>query len=196
MVAYSSAQIGAIYQDFQEAVKASDEEYILLADADLMTMPSNLIPRLRALDKDIVAPYVYMRNCIPRMFYDSYVFRLNGYRYHPFRQPMNNNQPINLDSVGTCFLVKRKPFLDVPNDNPYPHMKFCNDARKKGYEVWADPRINVIHLDLTRFGINHFPLEEVMGEPPRNVPFITDSGEVVEQFRLDDEMVAAWVYGE
>ena len=199
MQALTSAQIGAIYQDFQEIIRQSGkDEWILLADADLMEIPSDTVERLKTLNKDIVAPYVWMRNCVPKLFYDSYVFRLKGYRYHPLRPPMGGGKPLQLDSVGTCFLVKRKVFLDVPYGDPYPHMKFCNDARTKDYEVWADPTTNVNHLDLTRFGIHHYPIEQLLnpGKPMQLVPFIADDGKVVEDANFSDELINAWVYGD
>ena len=197
MNALSSAQIGAIYQDFQELIGKGDDAWVLLADADLTYMPPDLIQRLQVQDKDIIAPYVWMRNCIPKMFYDSYVFRLNGSRYHPLDPPMLGGKTGKLDSVGTCFLIKRKVFLDVPYGDPYPHLKFCNDARAKGYTVWADPTISVTHVDLTRFGINHLPIESILnpGKPVILPPFINNKGELKETHQFEDELINAWVYG-
>ena len=86
--ALSSAEIGVIYQEFQEIMRDGDEEYALLLDSDLMRMQGNLIARLKNIKKDIVAPFVYTLFHQPPQFYDVYVFRLNGCRFHPFKPPL------------------------------------------------------------------------------------------------------------
>lgn len=192
----TSAELGALCRDFQEIVRRGEDEWALLADADVMSMPADLIQKLQKHDKDIVAPYVYVMNHVPPGFYDTFCFRLDGCRFHPYKPPMNKGRLLQLDSVGTVFLAKREVFLDVPYGNPYPHMKFCNDARAKGYEVWADPKTTVLHVDLTRFGIMHYPLEHVRGLPPDKTPFIRDGREVVSLEQLQLDYVSAFVWGE
>lgn len=183
-----SAFIAPIYRDFQELM-SSDESHVFMLDSDIMKMPGNIIQRLKRLDKDIVAPYVWIRNHVPPMFFDSFCFRLDGKRFHPFRPPQPK-EPFPLDSVGTCMLVKRKPFKEIPYRNPYSHMNFCNDARAAGYEVWTDPRIKIYHIDLTRLGIFHNPVTQ---ERPS---FIRDDGTVANEEEIIPDIMRAFIEGE
>jgi len=195
MRAQTSAQIGAIYRDFQQLVDEGSERHVLLLDADIMTIPRNLIQKLMKYDKDIMAPYIWIKDHVPPRFYDCHVFRVGGYRFHPFSPPMNNNELIKLDSAGTCLLVKRRPFLEVPYKNIWPHMMFCRDARIQGYEVWADPKTTVEHLDLTRLGIFHFPFESPEIGPDLT-PFIKDDGSLTTtEAQLDEEVARALIWG-
>lgn len=202
----SSAQIGAIYSDFQQYEDIKNYDYVLMLDTDLMRMPQNLVARLKRPKKDIIAPYIWtlFHDSPTRMFYDSFVFRYKSYKFHPYRPPLNDGKPLQVDSVGTCFLVKTDVFLDVPYGDPYPHLKFCNDAREKGYEVWADPSTAVQHVDLNRFGMFHHQLEVAKamqrGDPDPfrfldQTPFITDSGRVVSTAEFNMEYAKAYTQG-
>jgi len=203
---YSSAQIGKTYEDFQKYFETTDYDQVLMVDADLMRMPQNLVARLSRHKKDIIAPYIWTlyHDAPTQMFYDSYVFRYKGYRFHPFSPPLNNGKPLQLDSVGTCFLIKRKPFLDTTYGDPYPHKKFCDESREKGYEVWADPSTAVQHVDLGRFGMFHHQLEVFQamqrGEPnpylyADQTPYITDSGQIISTGEFDVQYIKAYTQG-
>lgn len=203
--AMSSAEIAGIYREFQQIMKEGDEEYALLLDADIMRMQTNLVPKLKNLDKDIVAPFVWTLFHQPPQFYATYTFRLDKCRFHPFKPPTGGGKPFQVDSVGTCLLVKREPFLEVEYQDPYPHIKFCNAARQKGYEVWADPRTTVQHVDLIRFGIVHKQLnilkaiqrgETELGPYIDRTPFIKDGGEIIDLDRLAYELTSIYVWGD
>jgi len=202
--AKSSAEIAGIYREFQQIMKEGDEEYALLLDADIMRMQTNLVPKLKNLDKDIIAPFVWTLFHQPPQFYAIYTFRLKGNRFHPFKPPTGGGKPFQVDSVGTCILLKREPFLEVEYQDPYPHIKFCNAARQKGYEVWADPRTTVQHVDLIRFGIVHEQLEVIkarqrgeteLGQYIDRTPFIKDGGEIIDLDRLAYELTSTYVWG-
>ena len=206
----SSAQIGKIYSDLQRLMEENPDEYpethIALLDVDVMRIPPNLLVKLREHDKDIIAPYVWTlwHDSPCRMFYDSMVFRYKGYRFHPYRPPLNNGELLQLDSVGTTFLVRKEVFLDVPYSDPYPHMKFCNDAREKGYTVWADPALAIYHVDLVRFGMFHHELAVLKAiqagdpDPYRHsdvTPFIKDDGSIVGRGELGVEYTNIYTTG-
>lgn len=200
----SSAAIGAIYRQFQE--KVEDEEYVLLGDSDIMQMPPTLIDTLIAHDKDIIAPYVWtlFHDSPHQLFYDTYVFRYNGLRFHPFRPPLNDGAPFQLDSVGTCILVKNEPFKATPYPLRWPHMKFCNESREKGYEVWADPSTVIYHLDPARFNIQHEQLEILearqRGDPnpyrfADRTGFIKEGFEEISIQQLQEDYLKAYIWG-
>lgn len=202
--ALSSAEIGRIYLDFQAIMAEGDETHAALIDADLMGIPPTTLPKLLKHDVDIIAPYVWTMFHHPPQFYDTFVFRKDGLRFHPWKPPMNEKKLLELDSVGTFILTKREPFLEVPYGDPYPHKKFCDDAREAGYKVFADPSVEVRHIDLTRFGIFHEQLAIMKArrrgdaEPGRYVdrtPFIKDDGTIVDLETLNYESVFVYVWG-
>jgi hypothetical protein len=208
MSAKSSASIGSLYRDYQRIVsETSSCSHVLLPDSDLVKFPKNLVETLLKHDKDIVAPYpyVYLHDKPCRIFYDTYCFRLKGFRFHPLKPPRNNGQLMQLDSVGTCMLVKHKPFLDTSYGDPYPHMKFCDESRAKGYEVWADPSTIVWHVDLQQLGVEPHTQHEVLeaaakGDPDPyskacKVKYIRDDGSTVSSVEILQDLVDAYVYG-
>jgi hypothetical protein len=183
-----TVQLAAIYHDFQKLVDPEKETHVLLADSDLIKMPHDLIQLLKKQNKDVIAPYPWVKNHIPPMFYDTMIFRVAGKRFHPLRPPMPK-ESFKVDSVGTCFLVRTKIFKEIPYRNPYTAMPFCNDARAKGYEVWADPRIKVWHLDIMRLGIFHMPLFS------DETPFVTESGAEFTPSEVSHHVGQAYIEG-
>lgn len=181
-------QLAAIYHDFQKLVDPEKESHVLLIDSDLVKIPHDLIQLLKKQNKDIIAPYPWVKNHVPPLFYDSMIFRVNGKRFHPLLPP-TSKETMKVDSVGTCFLVRSKIFKEIPYRNPYTAMPFCNDARAKGYGVWADPRIKVWHLDITRLGISHRPLF------PDETPLVTESGAEFTPREAGGHLYRAYVEG-
>lgn len=197
--ALSAAEIAPVYKDFQTMFGEKgweDETHFLLIDADIMDVPDDLIQRLMAHDKDIIAPFVYVDRMIPKQFFDVHCFRLSGFRFHPYLPPdPNDGEIFELDSVGCCYLVNRDTFKFVDYDNPHPHLRFCENALDAGYEVWADPSIEILHLDTARFGIVKTPIEILRGiefDPP---PVIKKGGTVVDNDELIEDMINALVWG-
>ena len=100
-----------------------------------------------------------------------------------------------MDSVGSCYLVKREVFEKVPYENPHPHLKFCTTALEDGYEVWADPRIAVLHLDAQRVGITKTPIEVLRGQDYTPPPFIKKDGTIVDDAIFAQDLINAYVWG-
>jgi len=136
----SGALIAPVYRDFQTLIS---EDYFLLLDCDVVEAPKNLIEALLKHKVDLVAPCVWIKGR-PNWFYDTYAFRLNGYRFHPFNPPCKGKKELlQVDSVGTCYLATSKCFLDGEFSNPHPHIQFCNSIRKKGYKIFVDSTLNI-----------------------------------------------------
>jgi len=147
------------------------EEYILFPDSDIVELPPKTLKELIRADKDIVAPYVYRRTKDNKeVFYDTYVFRFHGWKFehvehegivYGYESPifMALKEPVELDSVGSFFLIKSKVFQSISWDNPVPHLQFCNNAREAGFKVWALPYLKVYHANLDETEAPHFPLE-------------------------------------
>jgi len=165
----SSLYNARLCNEFKHLYK--EEEYVLFIDTDVIGMPPETLKELVKVDKDIVAPYPYrIDKTGTEYFYDTYVFRYHGWKFesveyegkiygciHPIFQ--DEKKPVELDSVGTCLLIKANIFLEVDWGNPVPHLQFCNAARKKGFKVWALPYLKIYHADVTGIDTPHYSLE-------------------------------------
>lgn len=80
--------------------------------------------------------------------YVSLTFSKDCYRFPFIYQSNINGKLIQLDSVEAMFIMKKEVFPDTPYGYPNPPLKFCNETREKGYEVYADPHVG---LDPLRF---------------------------------------------
>ena len=205
MSALSAAEIAPVYKDFQAILGEKgwrEETHFLLMDADIMEVPPDLIQRLKVQNKDIIAPFVWTDRAIPRQFYDAHCFRLYGYRFHPFSPPdPYDGKPFEVDSVGSCYLVEHDVFKLIEYDNPHPHVQFCDNALDEGYEVWADPSIEILHLDPQKVGITKTPLETLRrraGIPTESVdapPFIKKDGTIVDEEMFAKDLIDAFIWG-
>jgi len=140
------------------------EDYFVHASADLKYIPPDILQRLIAHDKDIVAPFTYIENT--NKFFDTYVFRIRGQR---FPENIKLEGLTEVDSVGTFMVIKKKVIEQVKWENPHPPLQFCHNARKKGFKVYVDPSIAVIH-----------PLPTMVWNPR----FVTDAKRKVEDVAL------------
>ncbi|MFA5365815.1 MAG: hypothetical protein WC325_11600 [Candidatus Bathyarchaeia archaeon] len=169
----SGATLAKLKQDLQYLLKTSSASYYLNLDCDLVQLPKTLIPDLMSKDKDLIASMVWTEGRTPKVFFDTYVFRLDGCMFHPYNPPgLNQTAPFTVDSVSTCYLAKREVELAGTYSNPYPHIPFCKTLKDKGYQVWIDPASNVYHIDLEELGILHQPINH----PYSQVPFIDSVG--------------------
>jgi len=195
----SAAEIAPLYEDFQNIIGEEgweDETHFLLIDSDIMEVPNDLIQRLKEQNKDIIAPFVWVDRANPPQFFDTHCFRFYSYRFHPFNPPdPYDGKPFEVDSVGSCYLVKREVFERVPYDNPHPHMKFCETALNDGYEVWAHPGIKILHLDVQKVGLTKTPIEILRGQVFTPPPFIKKDGTIVEEEVFASDLINAYVWG-
>jgi len=65
-----------------------------------------------------------------------------------------NQSMFEVDSVGTCYLVKRRVYEGnvVYKGGDSEQVTFCNNARESGFRVWVDPSIIVHHVNLESQG--------------------------------------------
>jgi len=174
--------LARIKRESQSIFLKGSEDYYFTCDCDNVVMQPDLVSRLVADfvksekrgDVGVVAPYVWTEGRRRRTFYDTYVFRVDGCRFHPYNPPgLDGEEPMEVDSVGNCFLASRKALEVGMFTNPFPQLHFCNDIRDKGFSVWVDPRLNNVHVDLERLNIMHYPPPIPLTESQ----FIDDKGE-------------------
>lgn len=165
------AMLARVKQDIQKYLAESGHEYYCNLDCDLVRIPFDFIPELMVHDKDVIASMNWIEGRDPPVFFDTYEFRKDGLRFHPFNPPgAFGGDPFEVDSVSTCYLAKAEAELAGVYGNPYPHIPFCMDLKLKGYKIWVDPLIDVYHIDLTALGMNRQPLPV----PYSTTPFINE----------------------
>jgi len=152
---------------------ASHTHYLWL-EADLC-FPTELVARLLARGVDIVAPMIFLGGG----FYDSWGFRDTAGRkwrnkapYHPHYRPLSL---LEMGSVGSCVLFRRA-VLDagIRFKGTYENgllVGMCQDARAKGFKVWADTATAILH-----------PMEpwEAQMWQPRQIHLINPDGHAIE----------------
>ena len=124
--------------------------YLFFVDDD-MVVPPDTLDRLLAHNKDIVGG-VYLT---------KYEKQEPVVEYFDDKRP---DELFKVKAIGTgCLLIKCDVFKKIPqrwfryewNDNGSVKRShdwiFCEDARKHGYDVWADPTLDIKHLGLKEF---------------------------------------------
>ncbi len=153
-----------------ELCLASDMEYILLIDADIVEIPNNvlttLIEDMGNRKADIIAPYVLISGT--DKFYDTHVFRMNNKKFNHAPPYTPNNKactsPFEVDSAGTCLLFKSNVFVDVIAENKKHREEYqmqktdgylglCKTAKLLEYQIFADPTVRIFHANLTAYGL-------------------------------------------
>jgi len=155
----SAFYISEIYNEFIKLLK--DEDYLLFVDSDISSIPSNLIRELLKVNKDVVAPYVYIEGK-KNAFFDTYVFRtLDNKKFSRYNPPGEGTKvPLEVLSIGTLYLCKRQVIdAGASFENPCQHLQFCKNARKLGFKIWTLPYLIILHRDLESEGDYHLPIE-------------------------------------
>ena len=127
------------------AVDLDWSDYVLFIPSDIEYTP-DLLQRLLAHHKDIIAPFVYSNN----VFYDIWAFSRGGRNFGQFSpdqaQSMFGAKPIEMDTVGGVMLMR----YEVIQRGAYytktdVDRGLCSMARALGFTVWADPATEVVH---------------------------------------------------
>ena len=122
--------------------------HVLWLESDL-AFPLDLLTRLLSCKVDIVAPMVW----IGGQFYDTWGFRdISGRKWSnspPYHPNYRSNSLMEMGSVGSCVLIRRE-VLDagIRVRGPYETgllVGICNDARSKGFRVFADTSTAILH---------------------------------------------------
>lgn len=138
-----------------QAVKR-DCSHLFFVDDD-MVFPPDTLDRLSAHDKDIVGGVYNTKYEVQAPVVE-------------FLDNETHDRLFKVGAIGTgCLLIKTDVFKKIPqnykgqcgwfnylwNDNGSIKMShdwlFCHNARELGYEVWADPTINIGHIGSKKY---------------------------------------------
>jgi glycosyltransferase involved in cell wall biosynthesis len=130
-------------------------DYALMLESDLLYQPTllkQLIER-RPETADIFAPMIWIEVQNNLRFYDIWAYRINGKMFEP-------NSPewyfarygsglLEVDSVGSVALFKMNLITEgLRLGDADCVLGMCNEARKRGYRIFCDPTINILHPEI------------------------------------------------
>lgn len=127
----------------------SDISEILVIDANY-GWKGDLISSLRETNADIAAPLVvaHKHGNGKYIFYDVWAFRKNGRNFgsfYPYMKGIESGNPIDIDSAGGGYLVKRQ-VLDAGvrySGGDCEHVLFCKSAKKLGFSIKINPNVYI-----------------------------------------------------
>jgi glycosyltransferase involved in cell wall biosynthesis len=125
-------------------------DYVMFLESDLIFEP-DLIMRLVAHGKHVVAPMIWVNLGSGDIFYDTWAFRdmagnhfgWNDRKWYEHSRPMELYQ---VTSVGSCVLANAQLIYDgvrLPEDGAIAG--FCDEVRKRRKTIWVDPTTHVRH---------------------------------------------------
>ena len=158
----NSAYVSSLLNDIK--AELTDEEFVWYIDADIVNFPPETLKKLMEVNKDIVAAWaVYIDRDKTEQLADSYIFRDIYGRCISIWDVSKITKPIELGSVGMCYLVNEKIFRTISFEDPCPNFQFCKNAREAGYRIWALPYLKVYHIDPWKEGKSTNPtIEELV----------------------------------
>ena len=129
------------------AVRESDD-VLVYVESDLVWTASTVKALVNmALSRrdgfDVFAPLIFAG----ANFYDVWAFRKNGARFGPFPpyHPEVNGQLTEVDSAGSCLVMRAEVARRCRIRNNYCLVGWCEDARVNGYRIAVDPLLRVEH---------------------------------------------------
>lgn len=135
---------------------ATDDEWLFFLDSD-MEPPPNIIPRLLARDKDVIAGLAFAR---VHPFPPAAGYIRDG--EFAFLADLDPQNPVReVDWVGAaCLLIRRRvleqlttrpdeSWFEANEEDAGEDVAFCRKAKAAGFTVWVDTSVSVGHLGLT-----------------------------------------------
>lgn len=96
---------------------------------------------------DAVAPMVWLRE--PPTFYDTWGFRRKGVCFSPdppYHSDLVRSGLFEIESAGSCIVFRGEVARAAKFDPPeLAVVGLCQNMRSKGYRLWLDPMVSIIH---------------------------------------------------
>jgi len=146
--------------DLIEAYLKPSHSHVLWFDVDLVDAPNDLIEQLASITtEDIIAPFVLIeKNGLfpPERFYDIGGFVQDGQRFSFYPPYCAGGNLVELDSVGSCYLIPAAVYRRGARYNPIgddvEHVSLMEQARKMSYRVFARRDMTIFHAFLPKYG--------------------------------------------
>jgi hypothetical protein len=142
-----------------------EHTHVFWIDTDVVEYPPNIIEKLLEIDSEnCISPYVFIEDndWWPfKRFYDISCFVTKDgkdFNWHPPYTDDDSIEKKEVKSIGTCILLNADIYRNGcaydPLDQRNEHIPFFEQAIKKGYKVFATPKLEIRHAFLPKYGIN------------------------------------------
>lgn len=127
-------------------------DFALMVESDLLYNPDllrSLIDR-RPAEADIFAPMIWIEVADSLRFYDIWAYRIKGEMFQPTSPEWYfahyGSGLLEVDSVGSVVLFKMDLITEgLRLGEADCVLGMCNEARRRGYRIFVDPTINILH---------------------------------------------------
>lgn len=128
------------------------DNFALMLESDLLYNPDllrSLIER-RPAEADIFSPFVWIEVDGALRFYDIWAYRLKGEMFQPTSPEWYFSRYgsglLEVDSVGSVVLFRMNLITEgLRLGEADCILGMCNEARRRGYRIFVDPTINILH---------------------------------------------------
>lgn len=142
--------LSAVGNAIFDAVDEEKDDVLVYIESDLLWDAKTIASLIDlALNReqgfDVFAPMIFAGE----YFYDIWGYRKDGERflssapYHP--QAALNNGLNQVDSVGSCLVMRSNVASACRIRNDYALVGWCEDARDKGFRIAVDTRLRIQH---------------------------------------------------
>lgn len=127
-------------------------DFALMIESDLLYNPDllrSLIER-RPDVADIFSPMIWIEVGGDLRFYDIWAYRIKGKKFQSTSPEWyfahSGSGPLEVDSVGSAVLFKMNLIAEgLRLGETDCVLGMCNEARQRGYKIFVDPTINILH---------------------------------------------------
>lgn len=127
-------------------------DFALMIESDLMykTDLLRLLIDRRPTEADIFSPMIWIPVSGGLRFYDIWAYRVNGKMFEPngpeWYFAHYGSGLLEVDSVGSVVLFRMNLITEgLRLGETDCVLGMCNEARQRGYRIFVDPTINVLH---------------------------------------------------
>ena len=142
-----------------------EHTHVFWIDTDIVEYPQDIIEKLLEIDSNnCISPYVFIEDNDVwkfKRFYDISCFVTKDgidFNWHPPYTDDDSLEKKEVKSIGTCILLNADIYRNGckydPFDKRNEHIPFFEEVIKKGYKVYATPKIEIRHAFLPKYGIN------------------------------------------
>lgn len=142
--------LSKVFNKCLDSVDWEWSDYSLILPSDVM-FPSDLVKSLVSANKDLISPYFLKVENNILSFYDVWAFEhLEGgkfaplpYTYYIQNLPL---EPFEVKYIGGAMLLSKTAYMEnIRYSKTNVDRGLCEAAREKGYSLYVDPRVCIIH---------------------------------------------------
>lgn len=118
---------------------------LILVEADLIWQPDTMLTLLGHLGEgiDAVSPQSLANG--GERFYDTWGYRWPSGEIFSHEPVDQGRGVLGISSAGSCIVMKPEVYRDARFGENDGIVGFCRDLHFKGYSLWLDPSVSVVH---------------------------------------------------